>query len=202
MDGDCVNEEVIITVLDRKDEPVEDAHITVYFMGTGNTLPANSTDEDGISVFTPEEVGEYKVLIGKSRYCNENVRFKVASCAAKASKASSETSTTTTITASTSTSTTPSTSTSLQTTTLTTPATTTSTLIETTTLTPTIIKDEARETSSPGFVGRVMLMVGGASIVAALLLLASLLAYNVAKKTKPKETALWKKEGSSRLEKV
>ena len=74
--GDKVNQPVTITVTNRDaGNPVDKADVDVYFNYV--KVAYGLTDTTGIFVFTPTQVGDYRIVVDKSRYHTTEVTFSI-----------------------------------------------------------------------------------------------------------------------------
>jgi hypothetical protein len=76
--GNCVNKELIVTVLNASGNPAKDA--TVSVLKGRATLQEKTTKEDGIVSFTFSEVGEYTFVTKKNLYNASYNRVTLIDC--------------------------------------------------------------------------------------------------------------------------
>ncbi|MFH1789139.1 MAG: hypothetical protein ABH834_07145 [Candidatus Altiarchaeota archaeon] len=208
VDRECVGEEMSISVTERSrdDEPVRDAVVIIYRLG--RLMAEQTTDKEGITRYTPQMEGEYKIIARKSpKYCSETEDVKIVACESPNASGSgsgisdAETTTSTSVITeaeSTTVAWTTSTTTSSSTSSSSTIPETTSTVAASSTTSVT----EDADASSPSFIGRFLYNAGKASLLGAIIVVALMTANSMRTRGKPKEKSMWTERPKTKLQSI
>ena len=78
IDGSCVNEEIVVTVLNTVGNPARGA--TVRAVKDRKSAGNQESDDDGKAFFTFSETGEYYIYATKSNYAQNTSKLEVTDC--------------------------------------------------------------------------------------------------------------------------